>query len=281
MRALEVLETSKVCMMDNKSLLDTAIEAGRAAGQELVRRLPQERDVRTKGFRDIVTDADMASQEVLTTIIRSRFPQHGILSEEGLAPSSDANTIWVLDPLDGTTNYAHRLPCFAVSVGVVRDRVPVTGVVYDPLRDWVFCAERGAGAALNDKRLHVSATDDLRWGVVGFDMAREPSARADLMAAVVACSRNLHTLRTLGSATLGLCYVAAGWMEAYFQYHLYPWDCAAAGLIVTEAGGLITDPDGGVWSYTSPRCLATNGKLHSALLDVMRHPHHGLTGGET
>src|SRR5512136_2748486 len=131
------------------NLIDTAIEAARAGGQEIVKRLPQERDVHSKGFRDIVTDADLAAQQVLVSIIHSRFPEHGILSEEGLKPGQDAETIWVLDPLDGTTNYAHRYPCFSVSLGVVRGEEPVVGVVYDPLHDHLFCVERGAGATMN------------------------------------------------------------------------------------------------------------------------------------
>ena len=252
------------------NLLDTAIEAARAAGQEIVRRLPQERDVHSKGFRDIVTDADLAAQEALTTVIRARFPQHGILSEEGLAPSSDADTIWVLDPLDGTTNYARRLPSFSVSVAVARGDELIVGVVYDPLRDYAFCAERGAGATLNGKQIHVSQVDDLSEAVAGLDFARETQIRSSLMATMVACSEHIRTFRALGSAALGLCYVAAGWTDAYFHLSLAPWDVAAGALIVTEASGLITSTDGGPWNYKQPRCLATNGKLHSAFLELMR-----------
>lgn len=252
------------------NLLDTAIEAARAAGQEIVKRLPQERDVRFKGFRDIVTDADLAAQEALVSIIHSRFPEHGILSEEGLEHGSDAGTIWVLDPLDGTTNYAHRYPCFSVSIGVVRGDEPVVGVVYDPLHDHVFCAERGAGAAMNGTRLRVSQTDQLIHALVSLDYAREPDSRVEQMAAMTHCSRYIHTFRSLGSAALSLCYVGAGWLEAYFHWTLYPWDVAAGSLILLEAGGSITDVNGQPWHYTLPRCLATNGVLHSALVDAMR-----------
>ena len=252
------------------NILETAIEAARAAGQEILRRLPQERDVRSKGFRDIVTDADLAAQETLTAIIRSRFPHHGILSEEGLVPSSDADTIWVLDPLDGTTNYARRLPCFSVSIAVARGNDLVTGVVYDPSRDHVFCAERGAGATLNGKRLRVSEVDDLGQAAAGLDFAREPAVRSSLVATMVVCSERIRTLRSFGSAALGLCYVAAGWLDAYFHFSLAPWDVAGGALIVMEAGGTITETNGKPWSYTQPRCLATNGKLHSAFLDLMR-----------
>jgi len=252
------------------SLLDTAIQAARAAGHEIVKRLPQQRDVRSKGFRDIVTDADLAAQDALVSIIRSHFPQHGILSEEGLTPGGNNGTVWVLDPVDGTTNYAHRYPCFSVSIGVMQDDEPVAGVVYDPMREHLFCAERGAGATLNNERLHASATDQLIHALVALDFAREPALRAEQMAAMVNCSRHIHTFRSTGSAALSLCYVAAGWLDAYFHFMLSPWDCAAGGLIVAEAGGRLSDFDGHPWRYTSPRCVATNGILHEALLEVMR-----------
>ncbi len=258
-------------------LVDTAIEAARAAGYEIVRRLPQERDVRSKGFRDIVTDADLAAQDILVSIIRSRFPQHGILSEEGLRPGGDVDTLWVLDPLDGTTNYARRFPCFAVSIGVVRKGMPVAGVVFAPLQDHLFCAEQGSGATLNSQPLAVSPTIDLAEAVVGLDFARAPSIRDELMADIVTCSRSIHTFRSTGSAALGLCYVAAGWLEAYLHLGLAPWDCAAGGLIVLEAGGMVTDTAGGPWSYTSPRCLATNGKLHTAFVNLL-HSAQGAHG---
>ena len=252
------------------SLLDTATKAARAAGHEIVKRLPQQRDTRSKGFRDIVTDADLAAQEALVSIIRSHFPQHGILSEEGLTPGGNNGTVWVLDPVDGTTNYAHRYPCFSVSIGVMQDDEPVAGVVYDPMREHLFCAERGAGSTLNNERLHASATDQLIHALVALDFAREPALRAEQMAAMVNCSRHIHTFRSTGSAALSLCYVAAGWLDAYFHFMLSPWDCAAGGLIVAEAGGRLSDFDGNPWRYTSPRCVATNGILHEALLKAMQ-----------
>jgi myo-inositol-1(or 4)-monophosphatase len=251
-------------------VLDTAIEAAHAAGQEIVKRLAQRRDVHSKGFRNIVTDADLASQQILAAIIRSRFPQHGILSEEGLAPSSETDTIWVLDPVDGTTNYSRRFPCFAISIGVVRGHAPVAGVVYDPMRNHLFCAECNAGATLNGEPLHVSETTDLIHSIAGLDFARDPVPRADVMATMAACSASIRTFRSFGSSALALSYVAAGWMDAYFHFSMSPWDCAAGGLLILEAGGTLTNADGGPWDYRSPRCLATNGKLHSAYLELMR-----------
>ena len=251
------------------NLLETAVEAARVAGQEIVKRLPQERDIHSKGFRDIVTDADVAAQEKLAAVIRAHFPQHGILSEEGLTPGDQA-TIWVLDPVDGTTNYAHHYPCFSVSIGVVQDGEPIVGVVYDPVREHVFCAERGAGALLNGERLRVSQTDEMIHALVSLDFARAPDQRAAQMAAMVNLSRHIHTFRSSGSAALSFCYVAAGWLDAYFHFTLSPWDVAGACLILHEAGGVITDVDGGPWNYRMPRCLATNGILHQSLLEAMK-----------
>jgi myo-inositol-1(or 4)-monophosphatase len=251
------------------NLIDTAIKAARAAGQEIVKRLPDERDIHSKGFRDIVTDADVAAQEKLAAVIRAHFPHHGILSEEGLQPG-DEETVWVLDPVDGTTNYAHRYPCFSVSIGVVERGELIAGVVYDPVREHVFSAERGAGAWLNGERLRVSRTGELIHALVSLDYARDPESRAEQMAAMVNMSRHIHTFRSSGSAALSLCYVAAGWLDGYFHYTLVPWDVAGGCLILSEAGGVITDVDGAPWNYQMPRCLATNGVLHQGLLQAMR-----------
>jgi myo-inositol-1(or 4)-monophosphatase len=190
---------------------------------------------RGSGFRDIVTDADLAAQAALVSVIRSRFPQHAIFSEEGLMPSREAETMWVLDPLDGTTNYAHRYPCFSVSIGVVRGDEPVVGVVYDPLQDHLFCVERGAGATMNGARLRVSQTDQLIHALVALDYARDPHLRAEQMAAMVNCSRHIQTFRSLGSAALSLCYVAAGWLEAYFHWTLFRGRCRRKLMLLRRA----------------------------------------------
>jgi myo-inositol-1(or 4)-monophosphatase len=251
------------------NLFDTAIHAARAAGHELVARLPQERDVHSKGFRNLVTDADLAAQETLARIIHANFPGHGILSEEGLEPGGEAETVWVLDPLDGTSNYAHRFPNFAVSIGVAHGNETVIGVVYDPLREHLFCAERGGGATWNGERLRVSQTDELIHALVALDYAREPAVRAEQMATMANVSRHIHTFRSVGSAALSLCYVAAGWFDAYFHLTLGPWDCIAGGLMLVEAGGALTDWTGAPWHYTSPRVVATNGILQAAFLQAM------------
>jgi myo-inositol-1(or 4)-monophosphatase len=254
--------------MTSDDLITVAVQAARAAGREIVDRLGREREVRSKGWRDLVTDGDLAAQDVLVRAIRSHFPDHGILSEELPAPAEQREITWVLDPIDGTSNYAHAFPVFSVSVGVVDREGLRCGVVYDPLRDHMFSAERGAGARLNGQPLRVSSIEDAAAALVGFDSAREPNLRAEVMRRLLAYSPHVHTFRCIGSAALGLCYVAKGWIEAYFHAALAPWDSAAAVLIVREAGGLVTDLEGRPWVFAEPTCLASNGRVHEALLHL-------------
>lgn len=267
-------------------MLETAIQAARAAGRVLVDRLPDERQVRVKGLRDIVTDADLSAEEVIIQTIRARFPDHALLTEEQGESAGDAPYVWVVDPLDGTTNYSRRLPIFSVSVGVVSRRrrrslwsaIPsetlpngqlMAGVVYDPLRDHLFAVERGRGATLNGAPLRVSAFDRVSHAVVGLDWAHEQENRREIMARLGRVAPACHTVRGIGSATLALCYVAAGWLDAYFNVGLKPWDMAAGLLLIEEAGGRITDLQGQPWQPWESRVLVSNGHVHQALLDLM------------
>lgn len=246
---------------------DVAELAARTGGQTLLAKFHAARDIRSKGFRDIVTDADVASQEAIVAIIRRHFPDHGLLSEEGLSAHNDSDYIWVIDPLDGTVNYAHCIPTFAVSVGLVAQGEPLIGIVFDPLHDYLFAAERGRGATLNGQPIHVSACANIAHAVVGLDWARNPTIRAQVLSSLNRVAPAVGTVRAIGSAALALCYVAAGWLDAYFHFALQAWDSAAAGLIVREAGGTLTNPDGAAWTYTQPACVASNGIIHSTMLD--------------
>jgi myo-inositol-1(or 4)-monophosphatase len=231
------------------------------------------RDVRSKGFRDIVTDADTAAQDAIVAIIRQHFPHHSLLSEEGVSTCNGGDWLWVIDPLDGTVNYSRCLPCFAVSVAMVAQGEPVIGVVFDPLHERLFAAERHAGATLNGQPLHVSARPTPAAAVVGMDWARDPVVRGHTLASLNHIAPAVGTVRAIGSATLALCYVAAGWLDAYVHFALQPWDVAAAGLIIHEAGGTLSDPSGAEWVYTSPACVASNGLIHSAMLSLVQMTH--------
>jgi myo-inositol-1(or 4)-monophosphatase len=254
--------------MPNK-FLKTAIQAARAAGDILVKRLPAKREVQVKGLRDIVTDADLAAEEAIVQIIRSDFPNHALLTEETGHSANTAPYIWVVDPLDGTTNYSRRFPIFSVSIGLVHQGRLLTGVVYDPLSEHLFTAERGQGAFLNGTPISVSRIDRTTDMVIGLDWARAQANRHEIVARLGCIAPACGTVRGMGSAALGLCYVATGWLDAYFHVGLKPWDMAAGLLMIEEAGGRVTDIDGHPWQPWRERILVSNDHLHQALLELM------------
>ena len=229
-----------------------------------------ERRLTLKGIRDLVTDADTAAEPLILDLIQSRFPDHAILSEEAGGNAIGGGYTWVVDPLDGTTNYAHRNPVFAVSIGVLEGEEPLVGVIHDPLRDHTFVAERGGGAKLNDKPIHVSHIASLENALVGMDWGHSNEVRERILAYLHRVVPRCGTLRVLGSATLALCYVGAGWLDAYFNLRLKPWDAAAGILIITEAVGRCSTLEGKPYHLESPSCLATNNRIHDELLAVIQ-----------
>lgn len=256
--------------------LETARRAARAAGQVLHNKFNDAREIRSKGKRDIVTDADFAAERVAREILLNHFSHDYFLSEEDdavtrkalwtQADEADAQPLWVVDPLDGTTNYAHRLPSFAVSIALYRGRHVPLGVVYDPLRDEMFSAERGRGAYLNGHRIKVSETRHFDDAVVGTEWARAPKLRDRTARTLTKMVARAMTARSTGSAALSMCYVAAARLDAYFHFSLSPWDVAAAALIVEEAGGRVTTPANEPWSVHSQAYVVSNGHLHSAVM---------------
>ena len=250
-------------------LLETAKQAARAAGHILVQRLPDRREVQVKGLRDIVTDADLAAEKAISQAIHARFPDHAMLAEETGETNGVSPYLWVVDPLDGTNNYSRRFPTFSVSIGLVHQGRLTVGVVYDPLRDHLFAAERGRGATLNGTPLHVSGFSDFAQAVIGLDWAHSNKNRHEIVARLGRVAPSCGTLRGIGSAALGLCYVAAGWLDAYFHIGLKPWDLAAGLLLIEEAGGSVTDIQGRPWRPWVQQVLVSNGYLHQALLELM------------
>ena len=256
-------------------MLQTAILATREAGSILLDNLKKPRQTKVKGLRDIVTDADMKAQRGIIEIIQARFPNHDILPEESASGSKDQAAVkghpytWIIDPLDGTTNYSRRLPCFCTSVALSHLGEVILGVVYDPLRDGLFQAERGKGAYLNGESLQVSRIGSLADALVGLDWAHAQAVREVTAQRVARMALQVRTLRTLGAAALGLCYVAAGWLDVYFHFSLRAWDAAAGALIVQEAGGFTSDFSGQPWQTHSKRCLASNGLLHDQVRSIL------------
>ena len=251
-------------------MLQTAIEAAQRAGQLIAERYPTKRNVSYKGFRDLVTETDIAAEKTILSLVRERFPDHAVMSEETAGGEIGEDYTWVIDPLDGTSNFTHRVPIFAVSIAVLEHGEPLIGVVYDPMREHLFLAERGNGATLNGQPLQVSGVPELSKAVVGLGWARAEEARREVLANLRRVAPRCHTIRIMGSAALGLTYVAAGWLDGYFHLALYPWDAAAALLLISEARGRCTTFEGQPYSVLTPRCAATNGYIHQELLDALR-----------
>ena len=250
--------------------LVTAIEAVRLAGRMQLEAIGGGFAVRKKGVIDLVTEADVAIERRFRELVAERYPDHDVLGEEFGAPGGNrpaARHCWIFDPIDGTTNFAHGLPIFCASLALEIDGDITLAAVYDPTRDELFTAERGQGAWLNGRRLHVSANDRLVDSllVTGFPYTvhEEADEMLGLFGAFISRSR---AVRRLGSAALDVCYVAAGRMEGFWERGLGAWDIAAAALLVEEAGGRVSDLDGGPFVLRTGRLLASNGRVHEEML---------------
>jgi myo-inositol-1(or 4)-monophosphatase len=256
-------------------VLETAIEAARQVGRVLLEQFGTSQEIKSKGLRDIVTEADLAAQAKAIEVIRSRYPDHDVLSEEsGQMPGGASDYCWIVDPLDGTTNYSRGCPCFCVSIALSYRGEVMLGAVYDPLRDQLFRARRGQGAYLNDDLIHVSTAERLIDAVIGLDWAHEQELRCQVAQLVAEVAPEVGTLRSTGSAALGLCSVATGWIDAYFNLSLRPWDVAAGSVIIQEAGGVVSDLAGLPWHSNSGGCLASNGLIHQAMLALLMGTHN-------
>lgn len=252
--------------------IETALRAG-AILRDVHRRGPQR--IASKSSRiDLVTEADLASERLIVEAIRTRCPEHGIFAEESAAGVPLEETFWLIDPLDGTTNFAHGFPCFAVSLALQEAGEIVLGVVYDPLREECYWAERGGGAWLryagSDRALKVSSTAELGQSLLatGFSYQRAATADNNLLEFNYFLPK-VQGIRRAGAATLDMAYLAAGILDGYWEARLSPWDWAAGALLVEEAGGKVCDYDGRPWHVGCPNIIASNGQpaLHRALLE--------------
>jgi myo-inositol-1(or 4)-monophosphatase len=220
---------------------------------------------------NLVTETDKASEKLITDFIKKNYPSHGILAEEGSEANKSAEYLWVIDPLDGTTNFAHGLPIFAVSIGVQKNGETIAGVVYDVMRDIVFSAEKGNGSFENGKRINVSKNSNLGHSVLvtGFpyDIGENPDKAFERF---IAFLKHARGIRRLGSAAIDFCYVANGVFDGFWEVSLHPWDMCAGKLIVEEAGGLVTNFDGKLIDIYSQQILATNKFIHQKMIGVMR-----------
>ena len=253
--------------IDPMEYLETAVEIAREAGALLAnyfeRRVPAE----TKGEFDLITEADRASEKLVVEKLRSYFPSHAIVAEEGGGQAGSSEYRWYVDPLDGTTNFAHSFPMFNVTLGLERAGEMIAGVIYDPVRQEMFTAERGSGAYLNHRRLHVSRTARLADSLAstGFpSRKRHHNVNIHFYYQLAMAS---HGVRRTGSAALDLAWVACGRLDFFWEFGLKPWDQAAGTLLVREAGGAISDMRGKLHHITdSDDLLADNGALHEEVL---------------
>ncbi len=259
---------------NNQPTLAQVIAWAKAAGQIVREKFYDEHTIGYKGAVDVVTEADKASEEYLLEQIRNSFPQHAIITEESGELAGDKSNCWYIDPLDGTINYAHRLPIYCVSVAYTHEGKLQLGVVYDPTSGECFSAERGKGAFLNDKRISVSQTPELIQCllVTGFPYDRESPSYKRGQRLFTHMTTVTQGVRRLGSAALDLCYVACGRMDAYFELSIHSWDIAAAALITQEAGGTVTDIHGNPDYMTPPYALiGSNPLVYQQLLTEIKN----------
>jgi myo-inositol-1(or 4)-monophosphatase len=250
------------------SYLETAVDIAREAGALLSTYFERRIAFELKGDFDLVTEADRASERLVVERLRSHFPSHSIVAEEGGGHEGTSGYRWYVDPLDGTTNFAHGYPVYNVTMGLELDGEMLVGVVFDPNRQEMFSAERGAGAYLNNRRIRVSAAKRLEDSLVSTGF---PSRKRHLNVNIHfyhQMAMATHGVRRSGSAAIDLANVACGRLEAFWEFGLNPWDMAAGILLVTEAGGRCTDMKGGPHSLAGPHLLTDNGAIHQQILDL-------------
>lgn len=258
-------------MKKREDYLKTAVAAARAAGSILKKNFGRAQTIYHKGRIDIVTDSDRQSEKAIISLIARTFPEHNILAEESAAVDRHSRYTWIIDPLDGTTNYAHAYPFYAVSIALARDNEPLVGVVFHPEMGELFYAAEGRGAFLNDTKIRVSNTArmDQALLVTGFpyDIVENPDITFALFEQMCLGAQGM---RRDGSAALNLCYVACGKLDGFWEAKLKPWDTAAGALIAREAGATLTDYAGSPYSCFGNELLAANTPLHREMLSVVR-----------
>src|SRR4051812_42778094 len=250
----------------SSDLLPFIERTARDAGALLMRHFKARVAIEYKGDADLVTVADRESETLIVARIRERFPQHDILGEEGTRTESGAEFKWYIDPLDGTTNFAHGFPVFCVSIALERKGERVAGVLYDPTRDELFAAEKGSGATLNGARMQVSKIAKLSEALVATGFPSHKRHKNPNIHFYHQITLRTHGVRRAGSAALDLANVAAGRVDGFWEFNLNPWDTAAGVLLVEEAGGRVSDFRGGPFQIASREVCASNGVLHPALL---------------
>jgi len=252
------------------SYLEVAEKAAREAGKVLKDNLGKVKEIEYKAKNSLVTEVDNLSEELIIKIIKSSFPSHDIFAEESGRDKRTSSHVWIIDPLDGTTNYAHTYPVFSVSIALEVEGIIRLGIVYDPMREEFFSAELGNGAYMNSKGIKVSQTRIVEESLLctGFTHENEWMVDENLRH-FENFIRRARALRRDGSAALDLCYVACGRYDGFWELGLHPWDTAAGFLVLKEAGGLVTDFSNKEFSIYDEEILATNGIIHDEMISVI------------
>lgn len=257
--------------MDNRQIyLDAAVEAALAAGAFQRYRFASQLAIDMKGDKNLVTEVDRESERMIVSCLQARFPEHNIVAEEGEYAQGPSPFRWIIDPLDGTTNYAHGFPWFCVSVGLEEAGELLAGVVYNPLQEELFTATKGGGAYLNGHRLQVSSRSPLRDTLLAtgfpYDCATDP---ANNFADFIAFQKTARGIRRAGAAALDLAGVASGRLDGFWELKLKAWDVAAGVLLVREAGGTVSTFDGSTYDIFNDRIVASNGLIHKEMVAML------------
>ena len=245
---------------------DVAEAAARAGGEVLRASYGRVQSVHFKGATDLVTEVDVHAEQTIVALIRERYPTHQVLAEEGSVGGGDPRHRWIVDPLDGTTNYAHGLRIFSVSVGYERDGTLAAGAVYDPMQDELFRATAGGGATVNGEPLAVSTTDTLIRALLGTGFPYQAELRPIALRQFTALSMQAQAVRRAGSAALDCCWVAAGRFDGYWENIVNAWDVAAGALIAAEAGAIVTDVRGNPFQVEDGSIMLATPALHPLIL---------------
>jgi myo-inositol-1(or 4)-monophosphatase len=250
--------------------LTAAIEIAQEAGAILRADHQRPKEFAYKGEVDLITESDRRSEELVVSRLRQRFPDHGIVAEEGSGQAADgAKYCWHVDPLDGTTNFAHGYPCFCVSLGLLENGEPIVGAVLNPVYDELFSAARGEGAFLNGRRIHVSAVDSVSRSLVATGFPTHHRKKSANINYYWEFTLRSHGVRRDGAAALDLCSVACGRFDGFWEFGLKSWDTAAGTILVREAGGMVTDIDGKPYQPGARVVIASNGKIHEEMRELI------------
>ncbi len=251
--------------------IDFVVDIAREAGSFLKERLNKKHVINYKGDINIVTEEDRISEEMIKSRIRERYPDHDILAEESVGIARPSRCRWIVDPLDGTTNYAHSYPVFCVSIAFEKDNEILSGAIYNPMLDEMFVAEKGRGAFLNGRKIRVSNTMKLSESLLAtgfpYDIRSDKNNNINYFCGM---AKSAQAIRRAGSAALDMAYVAAGRFDGFWELKLMPWDTAAGWLMISEAGGFVTDLFGTPFHLEAPHILATNGKIHDHMINVLK-----------